>query len=67
MALNWVPIYNILLALINCEENFVYTDNFVTKRAKKFNGAGRYVHIGQESHPTTDVFSLASQAPYLAA
>lgn len=39
----------------------------MTKRAEKFNGPGRYMHIGQESHPMTDVFSLASQAPYLAA
>jgi len=47
--------------------DFVDADNIVSKRPEKFDGPGRYVHIGQESHPITEVFSLATQAPYLAA
>lgn len=41
-------------------ENLIDTHNIVAKGAQEFNGTGRDMRVGQESHVTTEVFSLAS-------
>ena len=48
-------------------KDLIDSDHIVAQLPKELYGSGRDVEIGQQSHGASELRSLASQAPYLAA
>ncbi len=48
-------------------QDLAHANDIVSEPAEELDRTGRDMHVGQQPHAMAEVFSLASQAPYLAA